>query len=70
MSNSDIRDSGEMEEQCFIKKGSDPPVCGVHEVALVQDNVPIDPFAHQLGLIACLKCPISGMVPNDKAKPK
>ncbi len=59
-----------MAQRCFIKKGSDPPVCGVHEVALVQDNVPIDPFAHQLGLIACLRCPVSGTVPIDEPKPK
>ena len=59
-----------MKERCFIKSGSDPPVCGIHEVALVRDQVPLDPNALQLGLIACLRCPVSGMVPNDEAKPK
>jgi hypothetical protein len=56
------RDGEEMVEQCFIKKGSKPPVCVVHEVALIRNKVPIDSLAPQLGRVTCLLCPVSGMV--------
>jgi hypothetical protein len=56
-----------MAEHCFIKNGSDPPVCGVHNVALVRDEVPIDKHAPYLGRVACLICPVSGLVPKDEA---
>jgi hypothetical protein len=58
-----------MTEQCFKKQGSNPPICGVHNVQLVQTEVRIDQYAPQLGLISCLKCPVSGaVISNDKTK--
>jgi|HubBroStandDraft_1064217.scaffolds.fasta_scaffold06662_1 hypothetical protein len=48
-----------MEEPCFIKKGSDPPVCDVHNVPLEESTVAIDPNAPHLGRITCLRCPVT-----------
>lgn len=54
-----------MAEQCFRRKGSIPPVCGVHNVPLVESNVPIDRNSPGLGQITCLRCPISQSVALD-----
>jgi hypothetical protein len=54
-----------MPERCFIEEGSSPPVCGVHDVALVQSIVSINANAPHLGSINCLKCLISQTVISD-----
>jgi hypothetical protein len=48
-----------MEEPCFIKMGSNPPVCNLHNVLLEESTVPIDPNAPHLGRISCLRCPVT-----------
>ena len=58
-----------MAEQCFIKQRSRPPICGVHNVPLVQTEVNIDQNAPHLGHITCLRCPVSRAIILDaKAK--
>jgi hypothetical protein len=52
-------------ERCFKEKDSNPPVCGVHKVSLVEGETPIDPLAPHLGRINCLICPVSGFVVLD-----
>jgi len=54
-----------MAEQCFNKKGSNPPVCGVHNVALETGLIPIDVNAPCLGRISCYVCPVSQIVVPD-----
>ena len=47
-------------------KGSDPPVCGVHMVRLIESRVPIDANAPHLGEITCLVCSASKDVTLDE----
>jgi hypothetical protein len=54
-----------MAEQCFKKKGSNPHVCGVHNVPLVQNRISNDPLAPRLGHITLLRCPASHAVVPD-----
>jgi hypothetical protein len=54
-----------MAKQCFRKKDSIPPVCGEHNVQLVQGETPIDPLAPHLGHVTCLICPTSQLVVLD-----
>jgi hypothetical protein len=54
-----------MEELCFKKRNSDPPVCGVHHVELMQKRIPIDPNAPELGRILCNLCPVSQAIVLD-----
>ena len=54
-----------MPPRCFKAKGTNPPVCGVHNVRLVQSETPIDPLAPHLGRIASLICPVSRFVVLD-----
>jgi len=54
-----------MAEQCFKKKGLIPPVCGVHNVPLEQNQISIDSFAPRLGHITCFRCPVSYAVVRD-----
>jgi hypothetical protein len=56
-----------MAEQCFQKKGSNPPVCCVHNVRSVRGEVPIDRNATHLGIITSDVCPVSGAVAQDSA---
>ena len=55
-----------MAERCFKKKGSDPPVCGVHKGRLIESRVPIDANAPYLEEITCLMCPVSKGVTLDE----
>jgi hypothetical protein len=56
----------EMEKQisgmCFQTKESNLPVCGVHQVALVEDRIFIDPNAPGLGRVTCYVCPVGKTV--------
>lgn len=54
-----------MTESCFKKKISDPPVCGVHNVAIVQRIISIDSNAPELGHITCDMCPVSRSVVRE-----
>jgi len=52
-----------MAVRCFRLKGSDPPVCGVHNVELVLSKIPLHPhLAPNFGLATCLMCPVSQFV--------
>jgi hypothetical protein len=51
--------------QCFRKKESDPPVCGLHNVPLVEIVVSIDQNAPNLGTVDCYVCPVSNTVIRD-----
>lgn len=51
---------------CFWKLNSNPPVCGVHNVALVQRDLPIDWNAPRLGELTAYVCPVSGQVVADE----
>jgi hypothetical protein len=56
-----------MKEQCFKKKGSKPPVCGVHNVPLVRKQLPDELIASGYKAFTILVCPVSGTVLNDEA---
>jgi len=58
-----------MPEQCFRKKDSYPPVCGVHKVVVVQKQIAIDANAPSLGRVTCLICPVSRVVVREMARP-
>ncbi len=55
-----------MAESCFIKKGSDPPVCGVHKVRLVQKQLSDELSTGGYKSFAFFVCPLSGAVLNDE----
>ena len=55
-----------MQVFCFEKRDLDRPVCGVHNVPLVQDQVAIDANAPWLGRIACSLCPVTRVVVEKK----
>jgi hypothetical protein len=54
-----------MREQCFSTKDSNPPVCGLHHVAVVQRQISIDSFAPELGRVSCSMCPVSRSVVRE-----
>jgi len=56
-----------MAEQCFKKKDSNPPVCGIHNVPLVQKQLPDEVLGGGYKSFAFLVCPMSGTVLNDPA---
>ena len=51
-----------MAEQCFRKKGSNPPVCGVHNVLLLPTHSS-DPNPN----VKFFVCPVSGQTIRDVA---
>ena len=53
---------GPMTSRCFRKKGSDPPVCGVHGVPLVQRQSSEYSVSSRVGDFVFLVCPVSGQV--------
>ncbi|HUD56928.1 MAG TPA: hypothetical protein VMR02_16975 [Terracidiphilus sp.] len=54
-----------MNKRCFRKKGSNPPICGVHNVPLAQKHIPDDMVAAGYKAFTFLVCPASGEVIND-----
>jgi hypothetical protein len=48
-----------MAAPCFRKPNSHPPVCGIHNVELVQREVPIDENAPRLGYVTVYVCTVS-----------
>jgi hypothetical protein len=59
-----------MAKTCYIKKDSNPPVCSVHNVALVEHQILIDSNAPDLGCVICYRCPVSQAVVPDLEKDK
>jgi hypothetical protein len=57
-------------EPCFTKKDSNPPVCGIHNVPLVQRQLPNELIALGYRALAFLVCSVSGAVLNDPATHK
>jgi hypothetical protein len=56
-------------ELCFIREDSNPAVCGVHNVMIVSEMVPIDVNnARRLGKVLCQLCPVSRVVVDDAPK--
>jgi hypothetical protein len=55
--------------RCYKKQGSNPPICGVHDVKLFQEEIPIDPNMPRLGRILCYLCPSSETVVRDESGP-
>ena len=56
-----------MPAQCIKKKGSNPPVCGVHNVQLVRTELTVEMIAAGYKGFTFLVCPVSGTVFNDEA---
>jgi hypothetical protein len=54
-----------MTKQCNWKKGSDPPVCEVHDVQLVRKELPTEMILVGYKGSTFLVCPVSGTVLND-----
>jgi hypothetical protein len=48
-----------MDRMCSKKTGSNPPLCGIHEVPLVLCDDLINADAPYLGRVTCLRCPVS-----------
>jgi|HubBroStandDraft_5_1064220.scaffolds.fasta_scaffold679191_1 hypothetical protein len=56
-----------MRTPCFIKKGTNPPVCGVHGVLLVRHESLETLVVARFGDFIFLKCPMSGQVVDEAA---
>jgi hypothetical protein len=54
-----------MAKQCFIKKKSNPPMCGVHNVALIERESSDDSAVSRFGDFTFLVCPVSGQILDD-----
>jgi hypothetical protein len=57
-----------MPTQCFTKKGSSPPVCGVHDVPLVEHQTSREAITGGVGNFTFFVCPVTGQVVSDPAK--
>ena len=55
----------DMRKQCFTNTDSNSSICVVHQVAVVQREVPIDSFAPGLGRVTCSMCPVSRSVVRE-----
>jgi hypothetical protein len=58
----------EMGSQCFRKKDSSPPICGVHGVALVLHRSSDDLKVSFFGDFRYFQCPVSNKVVADESK--
>jgi hypothetical protein len=54
-----------MAAPCFKKPNSHPPVCGIHNVALLERGFAIDSNAPYLGRVTVYVCPVSRKVVAD-----
>jgi|HubBroStandDraft_1064217.scaffolds.fasta_scaffold1821791_1 hypothetical protein len=54
-----------MIERCFIKTGSTPPMCGVHDVHLAQRQISSEGLEVASEYFAFGFCVVSGQVPDD-----
>jgi hypothetical protein len=50
---------------CFAKEKSNPPRCGVHDVALVQRHSSEDSRIEYFGIFLFYVCPVSNEVVSD-----
>jgi hypothetical protein len=50
---------------CFRKMDSSPPVCGVHNVMLIQHHSSEDAVLSKFGDFIFYVCPVSGYVVGD-----
>ena len=55
-----------MGSACYRSENSDPAICGEHKVPLVASKELIDRDYPYLGIMTCLKCPVSGRIVLDK----
>jgi hypothetical protein len=55
-----------MAKPCTRKKGSEPPVCDVHNVLLVRKELPAEMIAEGYKGFTFLVCPVSGTVLDDE----
>jgi hypothetical protein len=58
-----------MGPQCFRRKDSEPPACGVHDLPLMKRQSSDDPEASFFGEFEYLVCPVSGYVVSDASPP-
>jgi len=54
-------------ERCFKQKDSNPPVCGVHKVRLVERQLPSEMATEGYQAFRFFVCPVSATVLSDKA---
>ena len=54
-----------MPVMCFQKTDSERPVCGIHNVSLVQNRIAIDSNAPGLGIVTCYVCAFSHSVVRE-----
>jgi hypothetical protein len=59
-----------MTEQCFVKKGSDPPACAAHDAQLQQHQSSERLETYRYGDFTFLMCPVSGQVVDDSENRK
>ena len=58
--------NSEMAEQCFAKKGSNPPVCALHNAPLKEHRRLRRIFStFRFGEFTYLVCPVSGQIVDD-----
>lgn len=50
---------------CFQNKGSNPPVCGIHNAPLLMAQISIDQNVPQIGPITCFRCPVTRAVVQE-----
>lgn len=56
-----------MADQCFVKKDSDPPVCGVHNVRLVEHQTLREGIVRGVGNFTFLDCSRSDQAVDESA---
>jgi hypothetical protein len=52
--------------QCFRKKGSNPPMCGLHNVPHIRKQLPDEMIAAGYKAFTFLACPVSGEVLSEQ----
>jgi hypothetical protein len=57
-----------MANPCFLEKGSDPPACGIHKIALVTKYLPDDLLASGYKRFTFLACPVSGAAVDEETE--
>jgi hypothetical protein len=55
-----------MKAGCFKKKDSNPPICGLHNVQLIQKQTHEELSVSSLGMFTYLVCPKSGKVVSSE----
>jgi hypothetical protein len=56
-----------MTQMCFEESGSDPPVCGLHNVRLAKRHTSNEQTGPEIGSFSFLACPMSGQVVKGKS---